>query len=333
MQFRTEINLKKSDIKIEHHNKILTIGSCFAENIAEHFKHNRFDVNANPFGVLYNSASIYNVLKLLDEKKSLAKDDLFYDQGEWHSFYHHSVFSHHDANVCLKNINDGLINTRKFLEQTDVVIITYGTSYVYKHIDNNLIVSNCHKIPAKKFNRFRLSVDEVKNKMRATIELLKKINKNVKMIFTVSPVRHWKDGAVDNQLSKSILLLAVNDIVNENINSVYFPSFEILMDDLRDYRFYEGDLVHPNKLATSYIWEKFTTAHLSDECESIISEIEPVIKARQHRTRNKYSETNIKFLNSQIALCERLMKKYSHLNLGNDIEYFQSELTDIESAK
>lgn len=333
MQFRTEINLKKSDLQIEHQNTIITLGSCFAENIAEHFKRYRFDVSANPFGVLYNPVSIYNAIRLLDEKKSFTKDDLFYDQGEWHSFYHHSDFSHHDVNVCLKNINDGLVDTRKLLEQTDIVIITYGTSYVYEHIDKKNIVSNCHKISAKEFNRFRLSVEEVKQNISATLELLKKINKNARVIFTVSPVRHWKDGAVDNQLSKSILLLAVNDTIQENKNAVYFPSYEILMDDLRDYRFYESDLVHPNKLATSYIWGKFTTAHLSDECEDVIGEIEPVIKARLHRTRNKYSESNIKFLNSQIALCKRLMEKYSHLNLNDDVEYFQSELRDIDSAK
>ena len=326
MEFRTEINIAQSRLQIEHSYKIITIGSCFAENIAEYFKFYRFDVLGNPFGVLYNPASIYNAVKLLNDKKDFQKEDLFKDQDEWHSFFHHSSFSHHDADTCLRRINEGLINTYKFIGDADILIVTFGTSFAYKHLEREIIVSNCHKIPAKQFNRFRLEISDVKQYISSILELLKKINQKLKIIFTVSPVRHWRDGAPENQLSKSILLLAVNDIVNESEDCVYFPSYEIMMDDLRDYRFYEADLIHPNKMATDYIWQKFIDAHLSDECKEVIRQIEPLVKAREHRTRNAASEANKKFIISQLQKIDELANKYPHLKLNKDKEYFSDIL-------
>lgn len=332
MDFRTEVKLEKSSLLIEHHNKIVTIGSCFAENIAGYFDYYRFSVMDNPFGVLYNPASIYNAVKLLKDEKVFTEKDLFKDQDEWHSFYHHSDFSHHKAEVCLQQINDGLNKTADYISGADYLIITYGTAYVYKLVSDNMIVSNCHKLPAKYFNRFRLSVDEVKRHINSTLELLQQINSNLKIIFTISPVRHWKDGAVDNQLSKSVLLLAVSDAIKENDNSIYFPSYEIIMDDLRDYRFYGQDLVHPNKIATDYIWQKFSAAHLSGQCEKIIKEIEPVAKARLHRPRNIYSVSGKKFTASMLKKIEALETKYTHLSLTDDREHFNKLAEDINSA-
>lgn len=325
MKFRTEIYLDKSQHPMEHNGKTLTIGSCFAQNIGEYFKRFRFNVMCNPFGVLYNPASILNSFKLVMENKMFTEKDLIEHNSEWHSFYHHSDFSHHNSKACLNKINSGLKATSKFLREANVVIITYGTAYVYRHIVQNIIVSNCHKIPAKEFKRYRLSLEETEKAIEETVSLLKSVNENIRIIFTVSPVRHWKDGAANNQLSKSTLLLAVDKIINANDNCEYFPSYEIVMDDLRDYRFYDSDLLHPNKLATDYIWEKFSTSIFSDSCLTLMKEIEKIVKAREHRTRNVKSENHQAFIKTQIEKIKMLQDKHPHLDLSEDESYFRKQ--------
>ncbi len=326
MKFRTEINLDKSNKPIEHNTNILTIGSCFAQNIGEYFQRFKFNVMCNPFGVLYNPVSIFNSLKFTLDNRTFTQKDLIEYNGEWHSFYHHSDFSHHDPKICLDKINSGIKATSDFLGNTDVLIITYGTAYVYKHIKQNIIVSNCHKIAAKEFKRYRLSLEETEKTIVETVKLLRLINENVRIIFTVSPVRHWKDGAANNQLSKATLLLAVDKIVKLHNNCEYFPSYEIVMDDLRDYRFYDSDLLHPNKLATDYIWKKFSDSMLSGNCLTLIQEIEKIVKAREHKVRNVKSESHQKFIGKQLQQIKLLSEKHPHLNLSEDEFYFKEQL-------
>ena len=326
MKFRTEINLDKSKHPIDHDEKIVTIGSCFAQNIGECFVHFRFNVMCNPFGVLYNPISILNSFNLVLDKKVFTQEDLIKSNSEWHSFYHHSDFSHHDPKVCLDKINNGLKATSEFVREANVIIITYGTAYVYRHIEQNIVVSNCHKIPANEFEHYRLSLDKTKRAIEQTINLLKAANKNIKIIFTVSPVRHWKDGAVNNQLSKSTLLLAADKIVKSNKNCEYFPSYEIVMDDLRDYRFFDSDLLHPNRIATDYIWEKFSSTILSDNCLSTMNEVEKIVKSREHRVRNVKSENHQAFIKANIEKIKMLREKHPHLNLSEDESYFRKQL-------
>ena len=326
MKFRTEINLDKSLHPIEHDNKILTIGSCFAQNIGEYFEHYRFNAICNPFGVLYNPISILNSFNLALDRKEFKKKDLIESGAEWHSFFHHSDFSHHDPNVCLEMINKGIISTFEFLKSTDVVIITFGTAYVYRHIEKDLIVSNCHKIPSKEFEHYILSLAETKRVVTKTVNLLKSVNSKIKILFTVSPVRHWKDGGSNNQISKSTLLLAVNEFVSSNENCEYFPSYEIVMDDLRDYRFYAEDLLHPNKLATDYIWKKFSKAMLSENCLATMNEVGKIVKSREHKVRNPKANTHQAFVKSNIEMIETLQKKHPHLDLSKDELYFREQL-------
>ena len=326
MKFRTEINIPKSKTQFEHCDKILTLGSCFAENISQYFNFYKFNILENPFGVLYNPVSIYNSLKLTIEEKQFTEEDLIYDQSEYHSFYHHSDFSHHNANECLQKINDNFKITNEFLKSCDKIIITFGTSFVFKHKEKNIIVSNCHKIPQSEFERFRLTVEETKNYLQKIINQLQIINDKLKIIFTVSPVRHWKDGAVDNQISKAILLLAVNEIVNKNDNYTYFPSYEIMMDDLRDYRFYAEDLIHPNKIAVEYIWEKFSEIHFTESCFEIMNEVKKIAQAFKHRPRNINSEKHKEFIKANIELINKLTDKFPHLNFENELKYFNSIL-------
>ncbi len=327
MKLRTQLKLEKSGLQIEHSDKILTIGSCFAENIAEYFRYFRFNIFGNPFGVLFNPASIYNSIKLAVYKKEFTKEDLIFDQSEYHSFYHHSDFSHHDENECLNKINNSIIETNEFIKNTALIIITLGTAFVYKHLEKDIIVSNCHKIPQKEFSRFCLTIEETVGKLSEIIKLVSSLNTKISILFTVSPVRHWKDGAVDNQISKSTLLLAVNEIVNSNNNCFYFPSYEIMMDELRDYRFYAEDMLHPNKIATDYIWEKFNEVHLSENSLRLMNEIKKITQARNHKARNIKSEKHQEFLKTNIALIEKLEMGNPHLDLSEDKEYFNNQLT------
>lgn len=326
MKFRTEIQVNPNKKKIEHHHKILTIGSCFAENISEYFKYYRFSVLENPFGVLYNPVSIKNSLELVEKRKVFTNDDLIFDQGEWHSFYHHSDFSHHDPGICLNTINNRLIETSAFLRKTGVVIISFGTVYIYNHKEKNITVSNCHKIPQNQFEKNLMPLTDVVSSIKNIVELIQKLTKNAVIIFTVSPVRHTKNGFVENQLSKSILIVGVHEVISKNKNCFYFPSYEIMMDDLRDYRYYDSDMIHPNKIAAGYIWEKFRDSTLSDECKLVIQEIEKISRARNHRIRNPQSPKNREFVNSILKQIEILERKHPHLNLSDDKNYFKSLL-------
>jgi hypothetical protein len=327
MKFRTEINPLKSELQIEHKDSVITFGSCFAENISEYFQFYRFNVMKNPFGVLYNPVSVLNAVKSLEEQKVFSEEDLVYHQDEWHSFYHHSDFSNHKKEECLNSINDRIKSAAEFARKANVIIITFGTSFVFKHIKKDIIVSNCHKIPSSQFTRFRLSLQETIENINSIVDIISRLNREVEIIFTVSPVRHWRDGAVENQLSKATLLLAVNSVVNSSSNCFYFPSYEIVMDELRDYRYYETDMLHPNKLATDYIWEKFSETHFSEKCLSAINEIKVIAEARMHRPRNIHSEAHQKFLKKQIKLIDQLELKYGHLNLEEDKNYFREQLT------
>lgn len=323
MNFRTEIAIPEFPVKIEHDDMVLTLGSCFAENISGYFADARFNIMENPFGVLYNPASIFNSVKLVSDNKKFTEDDLIHDQDEYHSFYHHSDFSHHDADTVLAGINKGISSTRAFLKTCEWVIISYGTAYVFRHKKENVIVSNCHKISPKQFERYRLSVKDVINYTHQTIELLRGLNEKVKVILTVSPVRHIRDGLTQNQLSKSTLHLAVDEMVRADEYCFYFPSYEIVMDDLRDYRFYDKDMVHPNKLATDYIWEKFSGVCLSKKCGAAIKEFEKLNRAVNHRPRNAESEKHKQFAKEMLNYIEGLEERYPHVNLERDRTYFE----------
>ncbi len=315
MNFRTEIKIPESRIKIEHYNKILTIGSCFAENIAELFKFYLFDVFENPFGVLYNPASVYNAVKAVYDSKMFGRDDLIFHAGEWHSFYHHSDFSHHRADECIDRINSRTSEVKGFVKECGWVIISLGTSFIYKHTGKNIIVSNCHKIPAAQFEKIFLAQEDSEEYLLSSVKLLKKMNPDLKIILTVSPVRHIKDGFAENQLSKSSLIVAAHNVAGKEDNCFYFPAYEIMMDDLRDYRFYEKDLLHPNKMAVEYIWEKFSGSYFSGSCRDTLKEIEPYSRGKQHRLRDTDSPAAKKFISDLAILSERLMEKYPYIKI------------------
>ena len=267
LNFSTPVELKKGELVLDYSNKIMLLGSCFTTEVGKIMQDYRFDVMINPFGVLYNPASILSSVKRMESGGNFTPEDIIEtnptDKGvarKYASFFHHSSFSRHSADEFLKNANTQLEISRTYLKDADTVIITLGTAWVFRHIDKGIIVSNCHKRVAKEFQRELLSVEEC-------ISILQEITDNLpdkKIIFTISPIRHFKDGAHGNQISKSTLLLAVNHVTNNNCQCSYFPSYEIMMDELRDYRYYAEDMVHPSPLAVKYIFRKFTESYISE---------------------------------------------------------------------
>jgi hypothetical protein len=281
MKFRTEIRIPKFPFEICHKHRILLMGSCFSDHIGQSFIDADFETFSNPFGILFNPASIEMALKLTLNPKSFAEDFVFYFNDLWVSFAHHGKFSHPNKNFFISQIEKQLEQTHRFLVSTDFLFITFGTAYCYKYLKNNKIVANCHKIPHYEFEKIRLNVEDIVNMYHTIIQQLKIHNPKLKIIFTISPVRHLGDGFHENQLSKSILHLSIEQLI-DNQNIFYFPSYEILQDDLRDYRFYTSDLCHPNEQAITYIKEKVMEAFCSQQTLLLIRENEQKNKRNKH---------------------------------------------------
>jgi len=298
--FRTKVNIPRSGFDFEYQKKAMMIGSCFVENIGSKLKSNKYQVDVNPFGVIYNPVSVCSSLRLLMEERELIEDDLNFHNNLWFSFYHHSKFSNIDLSQCLFDINKGIKESSKNLKEADYLFVTFGTSWVYELLSSGIIVSNCHKLPAKDFNRYRLNVDEIVSIYKDLLVELLVFNPNIKIVFTVSPIRHWKDGAHGNQLSKATLLLAVDQLTELFDQVSYFPSYEIVMDELRDYRFYSEDMLHMSDVAIKYIWQRFSDTYLSEESKQIQKQVAKFILAANHRPFNVSSDSHQSFIKSSL---------------------------------
>jgi len=324
--FRTVIQPELSKHKITYHTPLLFMGSCFTENIGDKMNALRFPALINPFGVLYNPASVRKGMEILIDQKTFTSDDIRFFNGQWYSFYHDTEFSHPNQQKCLEKINDSINLAASHLRKSKYLIITFGTAWVYKSIETGKIVSNCHKIPGKEFERVKLGVEDIFVEWAKLINRLNELNKNLKIIFTVSPVRHWKDGAIQNQLSKSTLILAIHQLMKIFKNVEYFPSYEIMMDDLRDYRFYADDMLHPSNEAIDYIWEQFAETFFDEETKKIIQDIYKIVQAKNHRPINPETETYKRFIKSQLKQVEQLAKLYSFIDFSDDLKYFSNAL-------
>lgn len=283
MHFRTELEVAESAFKIEHNDTLFFIGSCFAENIAEKTKSLYFDTCINPHGILYNPKSIAIALNDYCINKKYTSEDLVYFNNFYHSLNHHGRYSHTQINECLRIINNDINYAHQFLKKCNYVLITLGSAFVYKHIETNKYVANCHKIPNKEFLKELLTIENIISDLNSAIIALNELNANVKIIFTISPVRYIRDGIIENNLSKARLIEAVHTICNSRNNCFYFPAYELIIDDLRDYRFYKDDLVHPTDFAVNYVWNKFTKVYFSNQCLNIIKQIEEINKMENHR--------------------------------------------------
>lgn len=311
MNLQTTVILPKASFDIAHRSTILLLGSCFSENIGSKLLENKFQVNVNPFGVLYNPFSIYNAINRLLDKQEFTENDFVHHNQSYHSFMHHGSFSSAKLDDALIKVNKEFNIASTQLEAAEFLLITFGTAYVFKWHESGEIVGNCHKIPANQFIRERLTVEEITATWGPLIQRALDLKPNLKIIFTVSPIRHFKDGAHNNQLSKSILHLSIDNLMNEfPTNAFYFPAFEIMMDQLRDYRFYTDDMLHPSPLAQDYIWKRFGETYFNTTTNSIITEWQRIYQSLSHRPYNTNSEAHQKFLQRTIEDIKAFELKY-----------------------
>jgi len=335
MAFITEIKIPDFPWKMDYTKSMMFFGSCFSENIGLKLLDLKFNIDLNPFGILYNPVSIANSLDLLIENKVFTEDDLFHDQGQWNSFYHHSRFSDTDKQVALGKINSRISKSHKFLSKADFLLITFGTSWVYEYYKTGQVVSNCHKIPAAEFKRYRLIVSEITDLYTELLEKLLKFNPKLKVVFTISPIRHWKDGAVENQVSKAVLLLAIDQLLTTNANNYarYFPSYEIMMDELRDYRFYAEDMIHISTVGIDHIFERFYKVIMANDSIKLSNEVMKIRKAILHRPVNNTSPEYVKFLLHNLEEINKLTINFPYLNFENEIKYLKDHLVDIQESR
>jgi GSCFA family len=298
MIFTTKIPISKSKNSIDYNSRIVSIGSCFAENMADKFDYFKFQNLVNPFGIIFNVVSIERIVERIVNSELFTEKDIFYHNELWHCFEVHSSISNPDKDVFLTNLNLLVKQSNNLLIELSHCIITFGTSWVYRNTETNQIVANCHKIPQKQFSKELLSTEITQKSIESTIALIQSINKDVKFIFTVSPVRHIKDGFVENNVSKAILLQSVYNVVNSNTGVPplgvrgLFPSYEIILDELRDYRFYKDDMLHPNQIAIDYVWERFCETYFSDEINLIMNQVGAIQKMINHKPINPNSNHN-----------------------------------------
>ena len=298
--------------KISIRQALMVIGSCFAENIGNRLKHEMFDVHINPYGIVYNPISIVQQLSYITQNKEFTANDLFEHNGLWHSWQHHGSFSGTDQNDVLFNINKQLDEAYQQLKKAEWLIITTGSAYYYCLSDGQ-IVSNCHKVPAVNFKKKIASDNSIVVCFDTFLEQLQKINPKIKILFNVSPVRYVRDGLTENTISKSILHLAINEIVTKNNNCFYFPSYEIMIDELRDYRFYKADMVHPNEIAIAYIYDKFAAALFDDETKLVVKKVQQYNAFSNHKILNNSEEAIAQYQLKMGALMLSLFEKYPFL--------------------
>lgn len=310
MQFTTKIPIQKFQNPITYESKILALGSCFAENMSEKFEYFKFQNTTNPFGIIFNPVSIEKLVNRIVNKIEFTEKDIFFHNDLWHCYEVHSELSNPNKNEFLTTLNALISSTNKQLNSSTHIIITYGTSWVYRNIESNEIVANCHKVPQKQFSKEILSIETIEKSIQNTIQLIQKINPNCNFIFTVSPVRHIKDGFIENQRSKSHLISALHFNNQQPTTNNYFPSYEIMMDELRDYRFYGEDMLHPNQIAIDYIWERFSENYISDETQKVMQEVDNIQKSLLHKPFNPNSESHHIFLENLNKKIQMLQNQF-----------------------
>ncbi|MBX2959086.1 MAG: GSCFA domain-containing protein [Flavobacteriales bacterium] len=315
MNFFLHTPTTKSKVNLSHQEAILLLGSCFTENIGEKLLNSKFKVNINPFGIIYNPISIANSLTRIVNNQLYNEQELSEQHKKWFSFDHHGSFSSFNQQECLTKINNEITCAYQHLQETKTIIITLGTAWVYKNIENNQIVANCHKIPAKNFTKRLLSVEEIVRQLSALANKLNKIN----FLFTVSPVRHVSDGLHENNISKSVLHLAIHQLTSQHKNCSYFAAYEMVIDELRDYRFYKEDMIHPTPQAINYVWDKFASTYFNEQTTQLNQRIEKLQQAALHRPFNFESESHQQFIKQQVLQMQQLEKEFPFLIFEEEI--------------
>lgn len=328
MKFHYEFDIKKLPQQINHQHKLLLIGSCFTENIGEKLQKHKFNVLQNPNGILFNPVSVSEAIINIIEQKKYTAEDLFCHNETWHSWQHHSRYSGITANDALQKINGSTQTAHDYLKKADYLFITLGSAWVYTLTDKasnatvGTVAANNHKAPADWFSRRLMRTDQVMVVLGTMLDKLGAFNPNIKIIFTISPVRHLREGVVENNRSKAVLIQAVHDLINRLEKLYYFPAYELVIDDLRDYRFYAEDLVHPNYQATEYVWNKFTGACMNEETKNLMKQIAEINLAFNHKPFNPNTEQHKKFLKTYSDKAIILQKQFPYLDFEKELKYF-----------
>lgn len=310
MLLRTEYKSKKELISIKPNDKILAIGSCFADEMSMKFQAHNWNILTNPHGILFNPASILTCIQDIENSKIYTNKEIFHREGLFRSFNHHGAFSATNIDTFLAQINNSISQARTFAKHADWCIISIGSAWVYRYLSTNAIVANCHKIPQSSFQKELLPSTLIESMLMSMIEALHNINPEMRLIFTISPVRYLKDGFIENSRSKAHLLHALHQVLDNNPELKYFPSFEIFLDDLRDYRFVAEDLVHPNQLAIDYIWEKFTESFFHNDSLLYAKEMKKWYSMKNHRILHAETDAHKDFIKKLENYTEELKSKY-----------------------
>jgi hypothetical protein len=317
MQFTTQIPITQGDNKIDYTSRIVSLGSCFAVNIGQKLDYFKFENVTNPFGILFHPAALQKFISFAINQKQFTEDDIFYHNERWHCFDAHSDLSHTDKQMLIDNLNAAASLAHDELKKATHILITLGTAWVYRYSQKDELVANCHKVPQKEFTKELLSINAIRENLQEIIAMIADANPAAQVIFTVSPVRHIKDGFTQNQWSKANLISALHEVLQtppSGAGGHYFPSYEIMMDELRDYRFYAEDMIHPNQTAIDYIWERFTQAWVSPDAEGIMKTVDTIQKGLKHRSFNPDSAQHAAFLAKLNDRTTALLMEYPHIS-------------------
>lgn len=321
--FRTEIKLSEPDILIGLKTAMLSMGSCFANEMGQKMADNKFNISTNPAGILFNPLSIFRVMELALKDEHFPEWSYTKREGMYVSYLMHSDWAAEDQKSLEIAFNELLRQIRERLTRAEMIILTFGTAYVYQLKENGEIVANCHKVPQAKFAKRLLNQDEITKAFESIKNQIEAINPTVNFLLTVSPVRHTKEGLANNQLSKSILRLVCHELTEAHKNVSYFPAYEMMMDDLRDYRYYKKDLIHPNEQALDYIWERFSGSWFDREAQAFIRDWTKIRTALHHTPFNQGSDTHQQFLRASI----KKLQNFSELvDVSEEMAYLQGQL-------
>ena len=331
LKFKLTLASKRAENTMGYRDSFFLIGSCFSENMGAKLNTHLFKVFENPHGVLFNPISVAQSLSDCISNKQYAEADLFQLNEVWNSWQHHSRYSGITAKDAVEKINNSITNAHNFLKTADHIVITVGSAWVYQLNSQSpyaagQVVANNHKAPASWFDKALMKPDILVLLLNQIVKDLLQFNPHLQIIFTISPVRHLREGLVENNRSKAVLIQAVHEIIENTENTAYFPSYEYVIDDLRDYRFYAEDLVHPNYAASNYVWEKWVETYMNEETQGIMKQVAELQLAMQHKPFFAGSTQHKEFLQNCIAKSERLLSLYPYLPLHDQVQFFKQEI-------
>ena len=325
MKLMLDIDIPEPDKKITYNDPILLAGSCFTGNVGKALQDARFNALHNPSGILFDPLSVAKHLDDFIGERAYNEQDLFYLNELWASWHHHSEFSSVDKDEALRKINAAVRKGAEFLRNSTWLFITFGTVFSYRHTGNNSAVTNCHKAPSSLFEKRMLSVNEIVEVFKPLLEKIHALNPALKIVFTVSPVRHVRDGVIENSRSKARLIEAVHTIAEDHRQCIYFPAYELVLDVLRDYRFFESDMVHPSQTAIQYVFERFCKHYLEPETAALMKEVKSIRSAFSHRPLHPGTQQHKQFISLHLEKVKALQQKLPQLDWSEEIRYFSSK--------